>query len=367
MNNDVKTIAVGMSGGIDSTLAAYLLKEEGHNVIGVTMKIWDNSIPFTGSVKSGCYGPGEDEDIADAKKAAEKIGIPHHVIDLSAEYKKSVLQYFKEEYLAGKTPNPCIVCNQKMKFGLLLKKAYESGIDFDLFATGHYVRSKYSDVDKRYHLLKGIDDKKDQSYFLYRLRQEQLQKTLLPLGGYCKQEIKELAQKAGFGDYVEKPESQDFFEGDDDSVFFEKESIVPGDIIDKTGAVIGKHAGIIHYTVGQRKGLNLGGMQEPMYVVKIDACKNQVLVGPKEDLYSTVLIADDVNWVSIEKLEEPLTISAKIRLHSNDSVCTVEPLSEGQVKVVFEEPQMAATPGQSIVFYDKDCLLGGGIIKNIGS
>lgn len=365
MKTTLKTIVVGMSGGIDSTITAYLLKKEGHDVIGITMRIWDKTSSVGKSVKSGCYGPGEDKDIEDARKAAEKMGIPYHVVGLQEEYKKSVLDYFRNEYLAGKTPNPCIVCNQKIKFGLLLDKAYKLGIHFDFFATGHYARKEFSSNTQRYLLKKSVDPQKDQSYFLYRLNQEQLGKILFPLGHYLKTQVQEVAIGIGFKNFVDKPESQDFYEGNDYAAFFQNGKIQPGDIVDMSGRVLGRHDGIIHYTIGQRKGLNLGGLKEPLYVIQLDACQNRVIVGHQKDLFSSSLIAGELNWVSIPMLETKIRAQAKIRLHHMEKVCSISPYGSNQVKVDFDEPQMSVAPGQSIVVYDGDSVVGGGVIKEV--
>ncbi|MBF0477977.1 MAG: tRNA 2-thiouridine(34) synthase MnmA [Candidatus Omnitrophica bacterium] len=366
MNNKFQTIAVGMSGGVDSTVAAYLLKEEGHKVIGITMKIWDNSFAVNGPLRSGCYGPGEEKDIEEAQKAAKRLGIPYYVVGLEEEYKNSVLTYFREEYLCGKTPNPCAICNQKIKFGLLLDKAQQSGIKFDSFATGHYVRAEFDSTSSRYLLKKGLDQKKDQSYFLYRLNQGQLKKVCFPLGKYSKQEIKDLAEKIGFKDFVEKPESQDFFEGSDYSVFFKDQQILPGDIVDLSGKVVGRHEGLIHYTIGQRKGLNLGGLKEPVYVIRIDSCHNQIVVGLKENLLSDSLLVNELNWISIPEITSKIKAYAKIRSQHIEQPCTIIPFNSNRVKVEFDQPQMSITPGQSIVFYDGDSVMGGGIIDKAG-
>lgn len=358
-----KTIAVGLSGGVDSTVAAYLLKKQGHNVIGITMKIWDNSSVQKEHSRSGCYGPGEYKDIEDAQKAAKKIGITHYVLNLQKEYEQAVLDYFRDEYIRGKTPNPCVICNQKIKFGLLLDKAQQSGIAFDSFATGHYARTEQDLQSQRFFLKKSIDPKKDQTYFLYRLKPEQLSKILFPLGGLQKDEVRKIASEIGLKDIADKPESQDFYEGDCYADFFEDSDSQPGDIIDVSGRVVGRHRGVIHYTIGQRKGLKIGGLKEPLFVVDIDSRKNRIIVGTREHLMAEGLIAEELNWLSIATLTTPIKVTAKVRSSGAERPCKVIPMDANHARVDFEEPQMSITPGQSIVFYDGDIVVGGGVIQ----
>jgi len=362
-----KTIAVGMSGGVDSTVAAYLLKEQGYNVVGLTMSIWDNSIDIPDIGKSGCYGPGEARDIQAASDIAKQLGIQHVVVDLSKEYKSTVLKYFCDEYTCGKTPNPCVICNQKVKFGFLMQRAKEMGINYDHFATGHYVRTEYDHKSKRYLLKKAVDSTKDQSYFLSYLKQEQLEKLIFPLGDKTKVQIKELARKVGFTDVADKDESQDFIETDDYSVLFNKGDIKGGDFVDIDGKKIGRHKGIIHYTIGQRKGLGIsGGNSGILYVLKIDANTNTVVVGPEKHLFLDELMATNINWISVTGLTAPMQVTAKIRQQHKEAKATITSCKDnsltGQVSVKFETPQRAITPGQTIVFYDKDTVVGGGII-----
>ncbi|MDZ4182836.1 MAG: tRNA 2-thiouridine(34) synthase MnmA, partial [Candidatus Cloacimonadaceae bacterium] len=259
----MKKIALGMSGGIDSTMSALILMEQGYEVIGITMAIWDDSIDIKESIKSGCYGPGEIHDLAAAKKACAELGIEHHVIELKAEFSQNVLSYFCSTYLDGKTPNPCVMCNQRMKFGFLPERARELGLDFDLFATGHYVRRSYDAALGRWQIHRAIDLSKDQSYFLSFLSQAQLQSVIFPLGELSKAQIRELATRRGFSYLTEKKESQDFLETDDYSVLFEKNAFAEGDIVDVQNCVIGRHKGLIHYTIGQRRNLGISGQSEP--------------------------------------------------------------------------------------------------------
>jgi tRNA-uridine 2-sulfurtransferase len=356
-------VAVGMSGGVDSTVAVLLLKRQGYDVVGLTMKIWDDSLQCAGA-KSGCYGPGEAQDIADAKEGAERLGIEHHVIDLRGEYRETVIDYFRKEYVHGRTPNPCVMCNARIKFGSLLEKATLSGIQFDLFATGHYARIDFDPVESLYLLKRGIDENKDQSYFLYRLSQEQLGKTLFPLGHYRKAEIKALARESGFDEYLEKPESQDFFEWDDYGILL-GDSGASGNIRDVGGNIIGTHRGIMLYTIGQRKMLNLPGMKEPFYVLRIDAERNEIVAGPKRYLFNNVAIVEDMRWIVPFQAIRAAKLHAQIRYRSKPAECTLLPTEGQTARVEFAFPQEAVTPGQSIVFYDGDIVLGGGIIKGI--
>jgi len=353
-------IAVGMSGGVDSTITAFLLKKKGFDVIGLTMKIWDENPLIKGS-RSGCYGPGETKDIADAKKAAKIIGIPHYVIDLRDDYQKKVIEYFKQEYRIGKTPNPCVVCNAKIKFGTLLEKALKSGIKFDYFSTGHYARIVFDKKNKLYLLKKGKDKNKDQSYFLYGLKQNQMKKTLLPLGDKNKKDIKKMAIKNGFGDFANKKESQNFIECEGYSTILPK--VKPGIIFDYKGNVLGKHQGITNYTLGQRKNLNIGGLPEPYYVLKINPRTNSIIAGPRNFAFSDFAKVKKINWVVPFNQIKTKEIWASVRYKSKPAKAKFVKKTKNSAIVKFKKPQFAITPGQSIVFYDRDIVLGGGIIE----
>ncbi len=361
-NKNMKTVAVGMSGGVDSTMAAYLLKKQGYNVIGLTMSIYDDNMNIPYSEANGCYGPRGKESLKDAKIACDKLGIEHHMINLEKEFKTNVVDYFCNTYLDGHTPNPCVICNTKIKFGAMLDVAKNSGIKFDYFATGHYVRIEKNEENGRLYIRKPVDSHKDQTYFLYRLTQDQLSHLIFPISEYVKTDLKKIAEKVGFKEYADKKESQDFIEADNYSILFGNREIKPGDIVDINGKKIAEHNGIINYTIGQRKGLNLGGGKEAMFVVDINPDLNIVIVGPKEYLYCKGLIAVDLNWMYIEKLEGEMKVECKVR-SSNDTIpCVIKMKNDNEVEVIFDAPQTAVKPGQSVVFYDNDKLIGGGII-----
>lgn len=363
MNDREKSVAVGLSGGVDSSVAAWLLKRDGWRVTGLTMSIWDGSVAIPDLGISGCFGPGEARDLEAAKNIAARIGIEHRVIDLAGEYKQVVLDYFREEYLAGRTPNPCVRCNQRMKFGFLLEAARAQGVAFEKFATGHYARTRFDEPSGRWQLLRGKDEGKDQSYFLSRLKQEQLAQLVFPLGGLSKAEVKDLARGLGWDDLAEKDESQDFIECDDYSVLFRKGDAQPGDFVTRAGRVLGRHRGIIHYTIGQRQGLGLGGGGTPWHVLEIDAARNRVVVGPREELSSRELAACDLNWIALAgPPDQPLRCQVQIRQRHQAAPATVSAEAD-RLRAVFDEPQFSVTPGQVAVFYDGDTVLASGTIE----
>jgi len=351
-----KTVLVGLSGGVDSSVAAYLLMQQGYNVIGVTMAIWDGKYTSTG--KHACYGPDEEEEIREAREVAEALNIPYHVFDCAVEYKELILSYFKAEYLAGRTPNPCVKCNQLIKFGMLPLLAEKGGLLYDYFATGHYARVEKNDADNRFLLKKGVDPRKDQTYFIYRLSQEQLSRILFPLGEYTKPEVRELAREANLP-VVEKAESQDFYGGDYKELLEMPDK--EGDIVLANGKILGQHQGFWNYTIGQRKGLGVA-YTEPLYVVKLDPEQNRVIVGIREETYESMFEVADLNWISIERLTAPMEVTCKIRSAQREREATIVPGEKGDVKVTFFYATDAITPGQSAVFYDGDIVVGGGII-----
>ena len=358
-----KRVAVGLSGGVDSSVAVALLQREGWEVVGLTMSIWDGSVPIPDKGLSGCFGPGEARDLEAAKAMAARLGIEHRVIPLAAEYRRTVLEYFREEYLAGRTPNPCVRCNQRMKFGFLLEQARAQGVEFDKFATGHYARVEFDEAGGRWRLRRGVDAAKDQSYFLSRLGQEQLSGLMFPLGGLRKGEVKALARELGWSDVAEREESQDFIECEDYSVLFRPGDAKPGDFVTRDGRVLGRHRGVLHYTIGQRKGLELGGGGTPWYVLEIDAARNRVVVGLREELGSRELVAGDLNWVGWPGPPAgEVRCLVQIRQRHRAAAATVK-VEGGRLNVVFDEPQLSVTPGQIAVLYGGDAVLASGVIE----
>ncbi|EOC99957.1 tRNA 2-thiouridine(34) synthase MnmA [Caldisalinibacter kiritimatiensis] len=354
---DKNKVVIGMSGGVDSSVAAYLLKKQGYEVIGVTMEIYEeknakNDVQEISSV------------VSDAKKVAEKLNIPHYVVDLKDIFKEKVIDYFLHEYGRGRTPNPCIQCNKHVKFKALMQKAFDLGAYY--LATGHYANVIYDkDVD-RYLIKKSEADKKDQTYMLYNLTQEQLKHVLMPLGNFeDKEKVREIASELGLS-VANKEESQEIcFIEDDDYIRFIKENasykIKPGHFIDTEGNILGKHKGITNYTIGQRKGLGLA-LGKPVYVIDILPEENVVVVGDAEKVFGKELIAEDINFISMSNLEEPMEVKAKIRYNFKEQPATIYPIEKDKVKVVFEKPVRAITPGQAVVFYKDDILVGGGTI-----
>jgi len=352
-----KTAIVGLSGGVDSSIAAWLLLQQGYDVIGVTMALWDGRYQSTG--KHACYGADEEEEIREVREVADKLKIPHHVFNCADEYKQAVLAYFRSEYLAGRTPNPCVQCNQLIKFGLLPEMARKSGISFDYFATGHYARVEFVEHIKRFILKKGVDPKKDQTYFIYRLSQEQLSSVIFPVGGFFKDEIREFSRKAGIT-APDLEESQDFYGGDYKDLLNTNET--PGDIVDSDGNILGHHKGIWNYTIGQRKGLGIA-YPEPLYVLSLDKAANRVIVGTRRETYNTTFLVEDLNWIAVSYLEHETECNVRIRSAQKEHIARIKPLDNGQVLVAFFQPNDAIAPGQSAVFYQDDLVLGGGVIK----
>lgn len=348
------TVAVGLSGGVDSSVAALLLKEAGYDVIGVTMKLWRPGI-YKGGDRDACFGSHEDEDIARTTELAKKIGIDYRVYDCFDAYNRDVIAYFRDTYLAGRTPNPCVRCNALLKFGLLPKLAAEAGCVFDKFATGHYARVVQTAAG-RWAVARAADVAKDQSYFLYRLSQEQLARQLFPLGERTKSDVREIARRYGLG-AADKPDSQDFYSGDPNELIGEPDR--PGDIVDLAGRKLGRHTGFWHYTIGQRKGLGIGGAGEPYYVVEVNACRNQVIVGRADDVVKTSLTVADMNWMACAPTDAAIPCRVKVR-----SAARLHPAVLQGGRCTFDGISGIA-PGQSAVFYgvDSDEILCGGVIQ----
>ncbi|EPY2274188.1 tRNA 2-thiouridine(34) synthase MnmA [Clostridium sporogenes] len=353
-----KKVLVGMSGGVDSSVAAYLLKEQGYEVIGVTMQIWQDDEEFT-EKEGGCCSLSA---VADARRVANKIGIPFYVMNFKDAFKRNVIDYFVDEYMEGRTPNPCIACNKFIKFSSFLDKAM--AMDIDYVATGHYaIIKKQKD---RYIIRKSEDDKKDQTYALYNLTQFQLERTLMPCGQYKKSQIREIAKDIGLRVHNKKDSEEICFIPDNDHGRYIKNrfpnKVREGNFVDKQGNVLGKHKGIVYYTIGQRKGLGIA-FGKPMYVVDINPFKNEVVLGSIKDLLNTELVAKDINYIPFDTLKEPMEVEAKIRYSQIPSKAIITPIDDGRVRVNFHEKQRAITKGQSVVFYKDDLLIGGGIIE----
>ncbi len=354
---------IAMSGGVDSSVAAVLMKEQGYDPIGVTMKLYDNEDIQMEHEKTCC----SLSDVEDARSVAVKVGFPYYVFNFKAEFNEKVIEKFVQSYMNGRTPNPCIDCNRYLKFAELYRRAKELGCEF--IVTGHYARIRYNEETKKYELMKGIDDSKDQSYVLYHLTQEQLAHTKFPLGEYTKDEIREKAESVGLLN-AHKHDSQDicFIPDGNHKKFIEGytgEKVGSGDFLDINGKVVGTHQGYYRYTVGQRKGVQVK-RDGKNYVLEIKPESNEVVIGRNKDLFHSNLIAGDFNWISGEAPAEPIRVQGRTRYHQALADATVTVMENGEVKVVFDEPQRAITKGQSVVLYDGDVVLGGGTILEIG-
>ena len=356
-------VLMAMSGGVDSSVAAAILVEQGHEVIGVTMNTWTDDIPeeIQQNEHSGCCSLAAVED---ARSVANRLGIPYYVMNFQGHFSSTVIDYFVAEYARGRTPNPCIACNRYVKFSAFLEKARQ--LECDFVATGHYaVIGEDPAYPGRKLLGKSADARKDQTYVLHNLTQDALRHTLFPVGGMEKPKVRELAHKYGLIT-ADKPDSQEIcFVYDDDYGRFLKEripeAIVPGPMLNTRGEVIGQHQGLPLYTVGQRKGLGLT-TPRPMYVVALDPERNAVIVGEDPDTYSPALLASDMNWIALPGLTGPVRCTAKIRRMAPEAPCTVYPTEGGGIRVEFDQPQRAITPGQSVVLYAGEWVLGGGTI-----
>ncbi|MGI6731293.1 MAG: tRNA 2-thiouridine(34) synthase MnmA [Anaerovoracaceae bacterium] len=352
-------VLLAMSGGVDSSAAAILLKEQGYEVAGATFKLFENEDIGIDRSKTCC----SLEDVQDAKSVAEKLGMRHDVFNFGLRFQEDVMEPFGQSYLQGETPNPCIQCNRYIKFEKFLERAMI--LEYDYIATGHYARIEYDQAKGRYLLKKALDETKDQSYVLYNMSQEELSKTLFPLGELRKSEIREIADASGLIN-ANKPDSQDIcFVKDGDYVKFLEESLgiqgQEGNFIDSQGNILGRHKGIIHYTIGQRKGLGIT-FGKPMYVIAINSEDNTVTLGDHEELFKDHLIAGDVNFISQDSLDEPLEVTVKTRYKAPLVPATVYPYDKGKILVRFREKQRAITPGQAVVMYQDDLVVGGGKI-----
>lgn len=353
-------VVVGMSGGVDSSVAAYLLKQQGYDVVGVTMQIWQDEEQASKEENGGCCGLTA---VDDARRVAEHLDIPYYVMNFKQEFKTQVMDYFVEEYLRGSTPNPCIACNRYVKWESLLKRSLDIGAEY--IATGHYAR-----IDKmqngRFAIRNSVTAAKDQTYALYNLTQHQLAHTLMPVGEYTKEEIRKIAEEAGLP-VAHKPDSQEicFVPDNDYASFIEREAGErvpgPGNFVGTDGRILGQHRGITHYTIGQRKGLDLP-MGRRVFVTEIRPETNEVVIGENEDVFTSVVLCDNVNYMGMEDLEESRRVLAKIRYNHMGEYCLIEKQADGKVLCTFEKPVRASTPGQAVVFYEGEYVLGGGTI-----
>ena len=351
-------VVVGMSGGVDSSAAAAVLIEKGYEVIGITLKLWPQDCVSRAEDK--CCGP---QAVMDARSVSHQLKIPYYLVDESADFQQHVLQYFAEEYKAGRTPNPCVMCNEKLKFGTLLERARQLGAHW--IATGHYARVVHGQPQDRVLLKKGLDPRKDQSYFLFSLRQEYLRHLLFPLGELTKSDSREVARDCSLRT-ADKEESMEicFVPDNDYRGFLTQSKLVgvdPGDIVDLQGKVLGRHDGVAFYTIGQRRGLGLSS-PEPLYVLELDAKLNRVVVGPVDALDKPSFIIDRCNWIPFEHLKEPIEVTAKIRYNHPGTLAVVTPLEGQRARVDLSVPQRAITPGQACVLYQDDLVVGGGWI-----
>jgi len=364
-------IAVAMSGGVDSSAAAAILKEQGHELVGFTMQLWDQnrniSVDENGDpLPSRCCSL---DDVYDARRVADSLGFPFYVLNLEREFEESVVEPFIQSYLSGETPIPCVACNSRLKFASLDRMA--RSLDCDKVASGHYARVEYDEAADRYRLFRGRNYGKDQSYFLWELIQDQLSRAYFPLGEMYKEDVRGIARDANLYT-ANKPESQEicFVPDGKYSEFIDRylahearSSEMPdgGEIVTTSGAVVGEHTGIHRYTVGQRRGLGIAH-EKPLYVLQIERAKNQIIVGEADDLESTEFVARDVNWVAFDKPDEPVRANVKVRYRHEPAAATIYPLADAHAKVVFDQPQRAITPGQATIFYDGDEVVGGGWI-----
>lgn len=356
-----KKVLVGMSGGVDSAVAAALLQEQGYQVLGVTLNLWDGKKEAGCNIGKTCCSL---EDVEDARAVAYNLGIPFYVLNMKDLFRHKVVDYFMETYLEGKTPNPCVACNRFIKFDAMLEKAISLGCDS--ISTGHYARVEFNPETGRYLLRKSADPAKDQSYVLYMLEQHQLERLVLPLGGMSKSETREVAREKGLRVF-EKPDSQDicFVEDGKYADFIAEHSnkeIKPGNFVDKDGKVLGNHKGIVHYTIGQRRGLGIVS-EAPLYVVEKNIENNTVVLARREDTLVTTFFAGDMNYILLDQPTEPFQAEVKVRYSAKEAVATVYPLENKRARIEFATPQAFVAPGQIVVMYQGEYVLGGGVIE----
>ena len=352
-------VLCGMSGGVDSSAAAVLLQEQGYEVVGVTLKLWPQDCVSRAEDK--CCGP---QAVSDARSVCHNLGIRYYLIDEAEDFQKHVIGYFADEYKAGRTPNPCVMCNEHLKFGRLIDRANQLGADY--IATGHFARVEKDELTGRHLLYRGYDDRKDQTYFLFSLRQDQLARALFPLGEKTKSDTREVARDCNLKT-ADKEESMEicFVPDNDYGGFLQKAGLAEkhrGEIVDLQGRVLGHHDGIEFYTVGQRKGLGISA-PNPLYVLELNAKENRVVVGPVENLESDTFGVERCNWIAFEDLTESIEVTTRIRYNHSGTKATVEPGENGRATVRLHEPQRAIAPGQACVFYQDDLVVGGGWIK----
>lgn len=356
----MKKVLVGMSGGVDSSVTALLLKEQGYEVVGATFKLFDeNELLLNGESKCCSI-----DDVTDARFVCDSIGIPHYVFNYKSLFREKVVDYFVDSYIQGFTPNPCIACNRYIKFEAFIQKALS--MEFDYIATGHYAQIKFDEKTGLYSIHKAVNIEKDQSYVLYNQTQHSLSHILMPLGKYSKGEVREIAEKNNLV-VAKKSDSQDicFVPDKDYANFIEtytKQKAPKGNFVDKQGNIIGQHDGYYHYTIGQRRGLGIG-FGKRTYVIDTDASENKVILGDNEDLFTNTVYANDIQIISHEKLKFPYSCKAKLRYTHKESDATLEQIDDNTLKVTFETPQRAVARGQAVVFYDGDIVIGGGQVK----